>query len=129
VSSRLQGTRRAPPVANVEDQIADNLNPIGFVIRDFHACDFLDQYYQFEAIKPVSAQVPAKISIIRDKFYIDVQVFGDESTHFLVIDPVSICSLCSLILAAAGPHDAPRLVTSYGADSRQASLNALCDVY
>jgi hypothetical protein len=26
------------------------------VIRDFHACDFLDQYYQFNTIKPVSAQ-------------------------------------------------------------------------
>jgi hypothetical protein len=32
------------------------------VIRDFHACDFLDQYYQFNTIKPVSAQIVAKIS-------------------------------------------------------------------
>jgi hypothetical protein len=74
--------RDAPPLINVEDQIANNLDPIGFVIRDFHAGEFLNQYYQFNTIEPVSAQIAAKISAIGDAPDINVQMFGDKSTHF-----------------------------------------------
>jgi len=83
--------RDAPPLINVENQIANNLDPIGFVIRDFHACDFLDQYYQFNTIKPVSAQIVAKISVIGDTPDINVQMFGDKSAHSINID-TPICS-------------------------------------
>jgi hypothetical protein len=47
------------------------------VVRNFHACNFLNQYYQFKTIKPISAQIAAKISIIRA----NVQMFGDKSAH------------------------------------------------
>jgi hypothetical protein len=43
------------------------------VIRDFHACHFLDQYYQFNTIKPVSAQIVPKVSVIGDTLDINVQ--------------------------------------------------------
>jgi hypothetical protein len=77
------------------------------VIRDFHACDFLDQYYQFNTIEPVSAQIAAKISVIGDTPDINVQMFGDRSAHFIDID-ISICSPCSLTLAnTANYHDEP----------------------
>jgi hypothetical protein len=62
----------APPVISVDDQIANDLYPISFVILDLHACDFLNQDYQFKTIKPISAQIAVKISIISDTPYVDV---------------------------------------------------------
>jgi hypothetical protein len=116
----------APPLTNVENQIADKLDPIGFVIRDFNACDFLDQYYQFKTIKPVSAQIAAKISIIRDTPYIDTQMFGDESAHSLDIDADPVCSPCCLILTnAANCHDQPPIRSELWHGQPQASPNAL----
>ena len=54
------------------------------MIHDFHACDFLDQYYQFNTIKPISAQIVAKISVIGDTPDINVQMFGYKSAHFII---------------------------------------------
>jgi len=62
------------------------------VILDLHARDFLNQDYQFKTIKPISAQIAAKISTIRDTPYIDVQMFCDESTHFLCVGAAPIYS-------------------------------------
>jgi hypothetical protein len=87
-----QSSPPAPPVIRVDDQIANDLDPISFVILDLHAYDFLNQDYQFNTIKPISAQIPAKISIIRDTPYIDVQMFCDESAHFLGVGAAPICS-------------------------------------
>jgi len=88
-----------PPLVSVANQIADNLDQIGFMVRDFQAGDFLDQYYQFEAIKPVGAQIANKMSIIGHTPYVDVQSLGDKSTYLLDIDAAPICSPCSLTLA------------------------------
>ena len=78
------------------------------MIHDFHACDFLDQDYQFNTIKPISAQIVAKISVIGDTPDINVQMFGDKSAHFINIDTAPICSPYSLTLAnTANCHDEP----------------------
>ena len=50
----------------------DNLDLIGFIVRNFHACDFLDQYYQFQTIEPVSPQIATQMSIIGDTPDIDL---------------------------------------------------------
>jgi len=75
------------------NQVADDLDLIA-VVRDFHACEFLDQYYQFKTIEPVSPQIVAEMSIIRDMSDIDIQVFGDESAQFADIKAF-IPSRCS----------------------------------
>src|SRR5262249_22661114 len=63
---------------------------------------------QFKTIKPVSAKIATKISIIGDTPYIDAQMFGDKSAQFLNIDAAPICSPCSLIFAnAANCHYEP----------------------
>ena len=99
------------------------------MIRDFHACDFLDQYYQFNTIKPVGAQIVAKINIISDTPDINVKMFGDKSAHFINIDAPPICSPCSLTLAdTANCHDEPPIWHKLWHGLPQASPNELCNV-
>jgi hypothetical protein len=98
----------APPPIDITNQIADNLDQIGFLISDFQACGFLDQDYQFKSIKPVSAKVAAEISIIRDTAYVDVKMFGDNSAHFLNNDTVLICSRLFILANPDNCHDDPQ---------------------
>jgi hypothetical protein len=57
------------------DQISDTLEPIGFIMRNFNASKVLDSNKEFEAVKPISAevvlQVVLQMSCIRDTAYID----------------------------------------------------------
>jgi len=57
----------------------DNLDLIGFIVRNFHACDFLDQYYQLKTVEPVSSQIAFEMSIISDMPDIDLQMLSDQN--------------------------------------------------
>jgi hypothetical protein len=69
----------SPPIAvsqvellftNIVDQISDTLEPIGFIMRNFDASKVLESIKEFETVKPISAEVVAKMSSICDTAYI-----------------------------------------------------------
>jgi hypothetical protein len=50
------------------DEIADDFDPLGIVIRNLHAIEFIfDQYRQLKTIEPVGAQT---------------QIVGNENSYF-----------------------------------------------
>jgi len=52
---------------DVADEIANNLDPIGIVVRNLHACErIFDQYHQFEAIVMVHAEFVSEVRFIRN---------------------------------------------------------------
>ena len=75
-AGRLIDRRRAPEslhyILGLNFLVTNQLDLVGFIVRDFHACDFLNQHYQFEAIEPVGSQIAAEMSMIGDMLDIDV---------------------------------------------------------
>jgi hypothetical protein len=64
------------------DEIADNPDVIGIVIRNLNVGKFiLDQDHQFETIEPIEAEIIAEVRFISDSFGINTQILGDEPTY------------------------------------------------
>ncbi len=59
----------------MSDEIADNLDLIGVVIRDLDAGEsILDQYHQLQTIEPVDAKIVTKVGLIYNPFGINTQI-------------------------------------------------------
>jgi len=71
---------------NVADEISDDFDLIGIVICDFHIDELVfNPYHQFKTIEPIGAKIFAEGGIFRDTRDIDVQLLGNESSHFVDI--------------------------------------------
>jgi hypothetical protein len=65
---------------DVADEIANEFELIGIVIRDFHTNEMIfDKYHQLDAVEPVGPEIVSKVRFIRDPLDIDIQVVGNES--------------------------------------------------
>jgi hypothetical protein len=59
-------------ILDVSDEIADNLDLIGIVIRDLDAREFIfDQYHQLQTIEPADAEIVTEVRFIYNPFGIN----------------------------------------------------------
>jgi hypothetical protein len=72
---------------NMANEIADNLDLVGIVIRNLHASEFIfNQYRQLKTIEPVGAQILAEVRLIGDAADIDAKIVGNENAYFACIN-------------------------------------------
>jgi hypothetical protein len=85
---------------DVADEIADDLELIGIVIRNLHADEFIfDQYHQLEVIEPVGAEIVTEVPSSVTRLISNTQILGNQTAHFIGIT-VLLCG-CSLSRAQA----------------------------
>jgi len=65
-------------ILDVSDEIADNLDLIGIVIRDLDAREFIfDQYHQLQTIEPADAEIVTEVRFIYNPFGINTQILAN----------------------------------------------------
>jgi hypothetical protein len=73
-------------IFDVADEIADDFDLTGIVIRNLHASEFVfDQYHQLETIEPADAEIVTEVRFIGNAFDINTQILANESAHFVGI--------------------------------------------
>jgi hypothetical protein len=90
------------------DEIADDLDLIGIVVRNLNVGKFiLDQYHQFKATEPIEAEIVAKVRFICNPFGINACVLGNESAHLVGIKILLWRGWLSWAQATESHNDAP----------------------
>jgi hypothetical protein len=65
-------------ILDVSDEIADNFDLIGIVIRDLDAREFIfDQYHQLQTIEPADAEIVTEVRFIYNPFGINTQILAN----------------------------------------------------
>ena len=76
------------PVFNVADEISDDFDLVGIVIRDLQAAESVfDHDHQFKTIEPVGPEIVYEVRLIGHTFDVYVQMLGNESADLNEIDP------------------------------------------
>ena len=69
-----------PHSFNVAYEVADGVNLIEIVIRDFHANEpIFDHDHQFQAVEPVGAEVISEVRFLCDTLDVDAELLGNQS--------------------------------------------------
>jgi hypothetical protein len=62
----------------VLDEVADNFDLIGIVIRDLDVKEFIfDQYHQLKTIEPVDPKIVTEVRFIYNPFGINTQILAN----------------------------------------------------
>jgi hypothetical protein len=62
----------------VLDEIANNFDLIGIVIRDLDVKEFIfDQYHQLQTIEPVDPEIVTEVGFIYNPFGINTQILAN----------------------------------------------------
>jgi hypothetical protein len=82
ISTTFSSSLFVIPDFDVADEISDDLDLIGNVVRDLHAGEFIfHQDHQLEAIEPVGAKIVAEVRFICNTSDINTEILGNKRTH------------------------------------------------
>jgi hypothetical protein len=101
-----------PTSFDVAEEIADEFDLIGIVVRNLHAYECIfDQYHQLEAIVTIHPEF-TEVRFIRKLFRLNTYILGDESANFVGIKRLLWCGSLSYAQTTEGHRDASLISSS-----------------